>query len=126
MALWTYPIMVRRESVFIPGLASRRRRISDVLMMMNSGGEGGGKGGEGMRWCVGGTERGRGSCREGFDESAVAPDDKGLKEREMIRKNGGVEKNSSDKEVMMGLPRRVSICPKGELIVHFVSSKLGL
>lgn len=30
-----------------------------------------------------------GSCREGFDESAVAPDDKGLKEREMIRKNGG-------------------------------------
>lgn len=42
-----------------------------------------------MRWCVGGTERGRGSCREGFDESAVAPDDKGLKEREMIRKNGG-------------------------------------
>lgn len=44
MALWTYPIMVRRESVFIPGLASRRRRISDVLMMMNSGGGGGGKG----------------------------------------------------------------------------------
>lgn len=37
MALRTYPIIVRRESVFIPGLASRRRRISDMLMMMDKG-----------------------------------------------------------------------------------------
>lgn len=44
-----------------------------------------------MRWRVGGTERGRGSWREGFDEGAVASDDKRLKEREMIRKNGGRE-----------------------------------
>lgn len=47
MALWTYPIIVRRESVFITGLASRRRRISDVLMMMNRGGRG--RGGAGWR-----------------------------------------------------------------------------
>lgn len=47
MALWTYPIIVRRESVFITGLASRRRRISDVLMMMNRGGRGRGGGLEG-------------------------------------------------------------------------------
>lgn len=66
MALWTYPIIVRRESVFITGLASRRRRISDVLMMMNRGGRGRGGRVGGMRCCVGGTARGRGEVGGGF------------------------------------------------------------
>lgn len=59
---------MRRESVFIPGLASRRRRISDVLI---------------IDVYVDGT--GTEKLEEGFDGGggAVSPDDRRLKVTEM-------------------------------------------